>query len=92
MNCVTCGDSHCIPKCDCGSYNIKINQKKDMFCTTCGEKLTSLQCEEGHIVNIDNLENINVYLIPENDMYTAIIKFLEKEALNLKASKKQKRY
>lgn len=79
LNCVTCGDSHCIPKCDCGSYNIKINQKKDIFCTTCGEKLTSLQCEEGHIVNIDNLENINVYLIPENDMYTAIIKFLEKE-------------
>ena len=79
LNCVTCGDSHCIPKCDCGSYNIKINQKKDIFCTICGEKLTSLQCEEGHIVNIDNLENINVYLIPENDMYTAIIKFLEKE-------------
>lgn len=79
LNCDTCGDSHCIPKCDCGSYNIKINQKKDVFCTTCGEKLASLQCEEGHIVNIDNLENINVYLIPENDMYTTIIKFLEKE-------------
>ncbi|MDO4391880.1 MAG: hypothetical protein Q4C11_02100 [Clostridium sp.] len=79
LNCDTCGDSHCIPKCDCGSYNIKINQKKDVFCTTCGEKLASLQCEEGHIVNIDNLENINVYLIPKNDMYTTIIKFLEKE-------------
>lgn len=79
LNCVTCGDSHCIPKCDCGSYNIKINQKNDVFCTTCGEKLTSLQCEEGHIINIDNSENINVYLIPENHMYTEIIKFLEKE-------------
>lgn len=79
LNCVTCGDSHCIPKCDCGSYNIKINQKNDVFCTTCGEKLKHLQCEEGHIINIDNLENINVYLIPENDMYTAIIEFLKKE-------------
>lgn len=79
VDCIECKDSHSIPKCDCGSYDIRLNARNNIFCGSCGEKIINLECEEGHKVNIDNLENVNIYLIPENSLYSAIVQFLEKE-------------
>lgn len=79
VNCTNCGDNYCIPKCECGGYDIRINKNNNLFCAACGEKLISVQCEEGHLVNTENLDNVNIFLIPEKELYNKIIEFLDKE-------------
>lgn len=79
VNCERCNDSHCIPKCECGSYNLCLNKKNEIFCCTCGEKLNCLECEEGHQINIKDLNNINIYLIPNETLDYDIKSFLKKE-------------
>lgn len=79
IDCIECGDNYSIPKCECGGYDIRIDQNNNLFCAICGEKLTRVQCEEGHLVNTDNLNNVNIFLIPEKDLYNKIIEYLEKE-------------
>lgn len=79
INCITCNDSFVIPKCNCGSYDIRINNKQKVFCGKCGEVLNSLECEDGHDINIENLQNINIFCIPEQILYDKIIKFIKNE-------------
>lgn len=79
IECINCQDSHCIPKCHCGSYNIKIGKKNNVFCGDCGENLTSLECEDGHNINIENLQNISIYIIPDSSLYEKIKQFIKQK-------------
>ena len=79
INCPECNDLFTIPKCNCGSYEIKINSKNEIFCRNCGEHLSNLSCEEGHIINVENMKNINVFCIPEQSIYDKIIRYLKTE-------------
>ncbi len=76
INCNECNDSYCVPKCNCGSYDIKMTANKTIICSNCGSTLNYLECEEGHKINVSNIENINIYLIPNSKLYTDIIDFL----------------
>lgn len=79
VNCEMCNDSHCIPKCTCGNYNLILNNKNEIFCGSCGEKLNCIECEDGHLININELNNVNTYLIPNEDLDCDIKNFLKKE-------------
>ena len=79
VNCELCNDSHCIPKCTCGDYDLRLNNKNEIFCGSCGEKLNCIECEEGHLINIKELNNINIYLIPNETLDYDIKYFLKKE-------------
>lgn len=79
LNCLECNEAFVIPKCSCGSYDIRINNKEKIFCGKCGEFLQFLECEDGHYINVDNLQNVNIFGIPEHSLYDKLIKFIKQE-------------
>ena len=79
VECQECNDMYCIPKCRCGSYDIKMTTNKTIICSSCGNTLNYLECEEGHNINIYNLEHINAILIPNSLLYRDIINFINEE-------------
>lgn len=79
VRCLECKEQYCIPKCNCGSYDIRLNSKNEIFCGSCGEKITYVECEEGHKINVKDLENINMFIIPEASLFDKIVKFIKQE-------------
>lgn len=79
VECKECNDMYCVPKCSCGSYDVRMTINQTIICSNCGNTLNNLECEEGHKVNINNFDNINVFLIPNSQLYIDIISFLYEE-------------
>ena len=79
VECKECNDTFCIPKCSCGSYDIRMTTKKNIICSNCGETLADIECEEGHKISIRELENINAFLIPNFQLYKDIIDYIYEE-------------
>lgn len=79
IECSECNDSYCVPKCHCGSYDIKLTTRGTIICSNCGEEKSILECEEGHQIYIKDLTNTNIYLIPNSQLYREIINFLKEE-------------
>ena len=78
-DCMVCNDTFCVPKCSCGSYDIKMTTSETVICSNCGNTLSHIECEEGHKISICDLENINVFLIPNSQLYRDIIELLNEE-------------
>ena len=76
---MVCNDTFCVPKCSCGSYDIKMTTSETVICSNCGNTLSHIECEEGHKISICDLENINVFLIPNSQLYRDIIELLNEE-------------
>ena len=76
VDCNECNDAYCVPRCNCGSYDIKMTSNQTIICSNCGNILNHLECEEGHKVSVNNLEKTNIYLIPNSQLYMDIISFL----------------
>lgn len=82
INCRECNEI-CIPKCNCGGYDIQMTTSGNIICANCGETLDCLYCEEGHKVSVKNKENINAYLMPNLQLYNDI-KYTLYEKFNIK--------
>lgn len=79
VSCSECNDAFCIPKCNCGSYNLNLTNQGKIICVDCGNIMNTLECEEGHEINISNLDNTNIYFIPKMELYNNIISYLKEE-------------
>lgn len=64
------------PRCDCGSANLVLIGNKIM-CQSCGKEAQEVECEEGHNIVIDDIQNI-LNLVPRNELNTKIANTLLK--------------
>lgn len=62
INCPSCEDAS-FPKCTCGSYLLSVTKQGVLICTSCGDKQSTLLCDEGHTVYIPNVYDI-VHILP----------------------------
>ena len=55
---------------NCNKSNFKL-VKDDILCLECGEKVSTLLCDEGHVINLSSIEKI-IKLIPTNEFIDEI--------------------
>ena len=68
--CDTCNEETQIYCNSCNKSNFKLI-KDEIFCLECGENVSMLLCDEGHVLNLSSIEKI-VKLIPTNEFIDEI--------------------